>query len=465
MRIAPLVLAIVAPAMASCGTAHFPYEPGDGGPGRDAHEGGRDSGPEADAEPEAGRDAPLECGDERAPVRTEPQAIVNGSETWDPLVVALTEGQAMAVGAVMARVEGSFQNICTGTLVAPNAVATAAHCVLDWMSWPPEVTSPEDMRFAVGDDVATPAATFEVASVTRNPGYETGWESSAESDVAVLVLAEDATAALPGIEPIPLNCTPLDDLGVVGQSVQNVGYGVTEAGWMPPPNTRKWWTVEELVTLGEFEYVVDGHGVSGVCNGDSGGPTLWTMPDGVIRVIGTLSWGAPSCVDQDHFARADWNCGFFDEQIGGCGAVTAEGSCAGETAVYCEGDSVVTRDCAALGMTCADDGTGRMRCVEVDPCGGLTYLGRCETDLRALYCEDGVPREDVCRGGERCGQDAAGRSRCLEPEDPCGGLGWQGRCEGDDAVWCDGGEVRRRRCGDCLQRCGWSATHNGFYCL
>ncbi len=237
--------------------------------------------------------------------------------------------------------------------------------------------------------------------------------------MALLILREDATAALPELRPIPANCTPLAADTFVGQRVQNVGYGITEPmSWPPPPNnTRRYWTVEEVVELTDYDFIVDGHGVSSVCNGDSGGPSLWTMPDGQIRVMGTVSWGDPSCVDRDHFTRVDDNCDFLDDFIDlsdPCEGETFAGRCDGQVAVWCEADAVVTRDCAAEGLS--------------------------------------------------CGPDDQGRSRCLEPGD-CDGLGWEGRCDGEVALWCQEGQVRARYCADCEQTCGWSDEHGGFYCL
>ena len=66
-----------------------------------------------------------ECGDERGPT-PETFPVVNGSPTWDSTVVDLTDGQALAVGALMQRSSGSWSSFCTATLVTPTLVLTAA---------------------------------------------------------------------------------------------------------------------------------------------------------------------------------------------------------------------------------------------------------------------------------------------------------------------------------------------------
>lgn len=308
-----------------------------------------------------GPDAAPYCGDERGPGAGVVLPVVNGAPGWDPDVVDLDAGQALAVGALMQRDhDGRWSNMCTATLVAPRIVLTAAHCVRGVAGDLPA----SSLRFAVGDDVSAPLHSFRPEQVISHPDYTGGWDGDDESDVAVLVLPEPASSAVAGIVPIAVNCTPLEGLSFVGRYVQNVGYGVTQAGPHPPDNTRKWWTVEEVVALSAFDFIVDGHGVSSVCGGDSGGPSLWTLPDGVIRVVGTVSWGDPDCVSEDHFTRVDDCCDF----IGG-------------------------------------------------------FL------------------------------------------DPCGDVGWEGTCRGDDAVWCEDGVIRVRNCADCDQRCGWVEEMDAYYCI
>lgn len=398
-----------------------------------------------------------QCGDERS--STFP--IVNGSTTWDRDVVDLNEGQALAVGALMQLSGGSWSNMCTATLVAPSLVLTAAHCVRGWSGDQPA----SSFRFAVGDDVSSPTHMWQPTVVQSNPGYSGGWDSSAEWDVAVLVLDEPAMTAVPTIEPIPMNCSPLEEDTFLNEDVQNVGYGITETGWTAPDNSVKWWTVEEVVNLSTFDFTVDGHGVSSVCNGDSGGPSLWTMPDGVIRVVGTVSWGAPDCVSEDHFARVDYNCTFLTGFLEGCGEVTAQGYCDADEAVWCESGSLTRVDCAASGRICGDDGTGAMRCLDVpEPCGDITEVGICEATT-AIWCElDELVSRDCAAEGLECGDDGTGHMRCIEL-DACATLGWEGECVGSDAYWCEDGEIRIRNCADCAQECGWVDSMGAYYCI
>lgn len=450
-----ILLSLAALVAVGCNTQRQPTD-GDG-----------DVDADGDGDGDADGDVTEQCGDEREPLDIPPEPIVNGADTWDPEVVDLTDGQALAVGAMMSRADGSWTNACTATLVAPSLVLTAAHCVSDM--WGGGIVSANQVRFAVGVDAASPVRTFDVAEVHRHPSYRSSMGGSAENDVAVLVLSQDATAELPEIQPIPMNCSPLTADLFVGQDVQNVGYGLTEPmdWWDPPPdNSLRYWTIEEVIELSSHEFQVDGHGISAVCNGDSGGPSLWTMPDGEIRVMGTVSWGDPSCVDVDHFARVDDNCDFLTSHLEGCGDVTAEGLCEGDRAVYCDGGALMEVDCAATGRSCGDAGDGRMRCLDApDPCEGETLEGRCDGAV-AIWCADeAVVTRDCDAEGLECGETDTGQLRCVGDEGLCDALGWEGECDDNDAIWCVDGEILRRRCGDCSQSCGWSDDVEAYYCL
>jgi hypothetical protein len=323
-----------------------------------------DAGSDVPAETDGSTDVPADvadvpdevpfCGDEKEP-RSTLSSIVNGVDTFDPEVVLLDPGQVLAVGAMLQRDwRGSLSIVCSATLVTDTVVLTAAHCVRGWMG----TVRAADVRFAVGTDIAAPRYTFEVSEVHYNPDYAAGGGADqARADQAVLVLAESASAAVPEIRPIPINRLAPPD-AFLGSLVQNVGYGsITEGGG--GENTLRWWTTETVTEITDYDYTVYGGGVSSVCFGDSGGPGMWTFADGTVRVAGTVSWGDPSCVDYDHFARTDYNLDFLLPYVGAedpCGGLTWEGRCEGDIAVWCVDGTTYRRDCAACGQFCADAG-------------------------------------------------------------------------------------------------------------
>jgi len=312
------------------------------------------------------------CGDAadfgaRAPVESAP--IVNG--TASPSVVNLTALQRLAVGAVLTRDGRDWTNTCTGTLITRDVVLTAAHCVVDDNGNP---VSPADVAFALGDDAAQPRESANAQQIHVHPGYDEDG-MSAQNDVAILVLE----GSLAGAEPLPINCHTLTQSALVGRAVQNVGYGDTDTDGSD--NTRKWWSAQKVVALSSFDFTVDGNGETGVCSGDSGGPSLWTM-NGNVHVVGVLSWGDAECGYRDHFARVDAHCPFIQDFL------PAE-----------QPATPTTQACSIDGVTL--DGPTLQR--------ALTFLETmtcqsCDAVLDARTCEDAINDPAQCQVGAACTQ-------------------------------------------------------------
>jgi secreted trypsin-like serine protease len=151
---------------------------------------------------------------------------------------------------------------CTGTLVAPNVVVTAAHCVVGGCA----------SRVFVGPDVASPTdgEIIEVASTAVHQGYDP--PLSRAHDVAVLILANEVT----GVSPRSM--APRGALAGA-TSVLVVGYGTTDTDGSSGYGNRK--KVDVPLVSGEVpvgqDLVVEF--VAGrpllerdSCRGDSGGP-------------------------------------------------------------------------------------------------------------------------------------------------------------------------------------------------
>jgi hypothetical protein len=49
-------------------------------------------------------------------------------------------------------------------------------------------------------------------------------------------------------------------------------------------------------------------------------------------------------------------------------------------------------------------------------------------------------------------------------DDPCMGLDYLGRCNGDVAEYCEDGEFKSRDCGASGQRCRWIDDETGYWC-
>lgn len=169
----------------------------------------------------------------------------------------------------------SGTSLCTGTLVHPELVVFAAHCMYF------SETSPAFVGF--GETLFPSAREVPTQSCTMFPE----WDPSPASDgfdVAFCVLAEPVLDV--PIVPILMGCET--EVLELDQEVTLVGYGETDTG----PLGTKHKTMATLDWMGgETEINIGGDGV-GSCSGDSGGPAYVRLADGSWRVFGINSRGS-----------------------------------------------------------------------------------------------------------------------------------------------------------------------------
>jgi V8-like Glu-specific endopeptidase len=210
---------------------------------------------------------------------TSARPIVGGAiDTGDPAVVAIGTRRVGCSEDLAAR--------CTGTLIAPRLVLTAAHCVID-----PRLSSELEVFFGSATDAPAPAIR-RVVHVAAHPDYQADGDAA---DLAVLIL--DAPAP---VTPQPLDTGTLDDTWI-DTSVRLVGFG-QPSSTEPTTGTKRAGTAV-ITALDATTFRVEPEPAMS-CHGDSGGPVLATRGSSEV-LVGVTSRGDPGCVEYGQNVRVD----------------------------------------------------------------------------------------------------------------------------------------------------------------
>lgn len=201
-------------------------------------------------------------------------AVTRGTVSRDP----------GGVRSHVVRIESTSGELCSGVLIAPDLVLTAAHCVL------------QRARYRViAVDRQFRSRSVAVEAVTTHPDFIPGTTPRTQpgTDLGLIKLAR----------PLGRDFRPLDPARAArpraGLPVRIAGFGTTQER---DKRTARTLREAPMVILGDLQVanrvvvVVDTKtmamrpGVS-ACRGDSGGPILIDGPTGV-ELVGIISWSS-----------------------------------------------------------------------------------------------------------------------------------------------------------------------------
>jgi len=211
---------------------------------------------------------------------------INSDAPWVKVVGGVNAVSGDAPYQIAMLRSGSFT--CGGSLIGPNKVLTAAHCVYGYENQPASF----QVRYNTLDRTTGP--TITVAKVNRHAQYSS---STIDYDVATFILSAPFT---PGTNAAVVPLTTVEP--PANAPLKLTGWGRLSGGGVLPTALQKSeglqivakttcqsaWGAANAIT----DRMLCAHSTTqSACNGDSGGPLV---SNGVQ--VGVVSWGSSSCL-------------------------------------------------------------------------------------------------------------------------------------------------------------------------